>query len=146
MLSKYTISVTENSRLCTSPLLSQQLNQFSREIIKTISVIENSRLCTSPLLSQQLNQFSREMIDLLKQQPQGRMPFSKFIPTYHHFFSRQCRVADYGYNRLKDLFEAVPHVIQVHEKNSRDSGVCLESYWLTPGVLFRQNIIYSHNF
>ncbi|KAK3091075.1 hypothetical protein FSP39_016962 [Pinctada imbricata] len=74
---------------------------------------DSSRLCTSPLLSQQLNQFSREMIDLLKQQPQGRMPFSKFIPTYHHFFGRQCRVADYGYNRLKDLFEAVPHVVQV---------------------------------
>lgn len=74
---------------------------------------EQSRTCTSPLLSQQLSQISREMVDLLKQSPQCRMPFSKFIPSYHHFFGRQCRVADYGYNRLKDLFEAIPHVVQV---------------------------------
>ena len=41
------------------------------------------------------------------------MPFHKFIPSYHHHFGRQCRVADYGYTKLKDLFEALPHVIQV---------------------------------
>ncbi|XP_061175452.1 meiosis regulator and mRNA stability factor 1-like isoform X2 [Saccostrea echinata] len=74
---------------------------------------EQSRTCTSPLLSQQFSQISREMVDLLKQSPQCRMPCSKFIPSYHHFFGRQCRVADYGYNRLKDLFEAIPHVVQV---------------------------------
>nr|XP_022317028.1 meiosis regulator and mRNA stability factor 1-like [Crassostrea virginica] len=80
---------------------------------KPPSQIEQNRTCTSPLLSQQLSQISREMVDLLKQSPQCRMPFSKFIPSYHHFFGRQCRVADYGYNRLKDLFEAIPHVVQV---------------------------------
>ena len=86
-------------------------------IYKTLSfflyLVEQNRTCTSPLLSQQLSQISREMVDLLKQSPQCRMPFSKFIPSYHHFFGRQCRVADYGYNRLKDLFEAIPHVVQV---------------------------------
>lgn len=76
------------------------------------SSITNS---SSPLLSQQLNQISREMVDLLKQTSNCRMPISKFIPSYHHFFGRQCRVADYGYNRLKDLFEAIPHVVQVSE-------------------------------
>lgn len=38
---------------------------------------------------------------------------NKFIPAYHHHFGRQCRVADYGYTKLVDLFEAIPHVIQV---------------------------------
>ncbi|XP_048760043.2 meiosis regulator and mRNA stability factor 1-like isoform X2 [Ostrea edulis] len=80
---------------------------------KPPSVMEQNRTSTSPLLSQQLSQISREMVDLLKQSPQCRMPFSKFIPSYHHFFGRQCRVADYGYNRLKDLFEAIPHVVQI---------------------------------
>ena len=30
-----------------------------------------------------------------------QMPFHKFIPSYHHHFGRQCRVADYGYTKLK---------------------------------------------
>ncbi|KAL5019265.1 hypothetical protein ScPMuIL_004987 [Solemya velum] len=67
----------------------------------------------SPLLTQQLNQISREIIDLLKHNPHCRMPFSKFIPAYHHHFGRQCRVADYGYTKLMELFEAIPHVLQV---------------------------------
>ena len=53
------------------------------------------------------------MIDLLKVAPNCRLPLSKFIPSYHHHFGRQCRVADYGYTKLMDLFEALPHVVQV---------------------------------
>jgi meiosis arrest female protein 1 len=45
--------------------------------------------------------------------PQSRIPFSKFIPAYHHHFGRQCRVADYGYTRLIDLLESLSHVVQV---------------------------------
>ena len=30
-----------------------------------------------------------------------------------------CRVADYGYTKLKDLFEALPHVIQILGEGSR---------------------------
>ncbi len=47
------------------------------------------------------------------------MPFHKFIPSYHHFFGRQCRVADYGYTKLKELFEALPHVVQILGEGSR---------------------------
>ena len=47
------------------------------------------------------------------------MQFHKFIPMYHHFFGRQCRVADYGYTKLKDLFEALPHVVQILGEGSR---------------------------
>lgn len=78
-----------------------------------VGFTDPARPMASPLLSQQLNQICREMTDLLKQSAQCRMPMSKFIPSYHHFFGRQCRVADYGYSRLKDLFEAIPHVVQV---------------------------------
>ena len=67
----------------------------------------------APPLASQLALFSRELVDLLKTSPGCKMPFHKFIPMYHHFFGRQCRVADYGYTKLKDLFEALPHVVQI---------------------------------
>ena len=64
-------------------------------------------------LNQQLSQFSREVVDLLKRMPCCQMSFSKFIPSYHHYFGRQCRVADFGFTKLQELFEAIPHVLQV---------------------------------
>ncbi|KAM3916124.1 meiosis regulator and mRNA stability factor 1 isoform 2-T2 [Leptodactylus fuscus] len=67
----------------------------------------------SPVGNPQLIQFSREVIDLLKNQPNCIMPVTKFIPTYHHHFAKQCRVSDYGYSKLMELLEAVPHVLQI---------------------------------
>lgn len=58
-------------------------------------------------------QFSYEVIDLLKNCPQCCMVFNKFIPSYHHHFGRQCRVADYGFSKLIELFEAIPDIINV---------------------------------
>lgn len=52
-------------------------------------------------------------MDLLKNQPYCLVQFNKFIPTYHHHFGRQCRVADYGFTKLIDLLEAIPHIVQV---------------------------------
>ncbi|XP_028830244.1 meiosis regulator and mRNA stability factor 1 isoform X2 [Denticeps clupeoides] len=69
--------------------------------------------CKSPVGNPQLIQFSREMVDLLKNQPACLMPLSKFIPAYHHHFAKQCRVSDYGYSKLLELLEAVPHVLQI---------------------------------
>uniref|UniRef100_A0A8C6LG29 Meiosis regulator and mRNA stability factor 1 n=1 Tax=Nothobranchius furzeri TaxID=105023 RepID=A0A8C6LG29_NOTFU len=69
--------------------------------------------CRSPVGNPQLIQFSREIIDLLKNQPSCVMPISKFIPSYHHHFAKQCRVSDYGFSKLLELLEAVPHVLQI---------------------------------
>ena len=44
-----------------------------------------------------------------------RLPFNKFIPSYHHHFGRQCKVADYGFSKLIELFEAVPGTVEVTE-------------------------------
>ncbi|XP_038077630.1 meiosis regulator and mRNA stability factor 1-like [Patiria miniata] len=63
-----------------------------------------------------MRKFSREVVDLLSSQPRYRILFSKFIPTYHHHFGRQCRVGDYGFNKLLELFEAMEDVIQVEEQ------------------------------
>ena len=57
-------------------------------------------------------QFAVEVIDLLKHSPQCRMPFNKFIPAYHHHFGKQCRVSDYGFTKLLELFESIPYIIQ----------------------------------
>ncbi|XP_023560435.1 meiosis regulator and mRNA stability factor 1 isoform X3 [Octodon degus] len=67
----------------------------------------------SPVGNPQLIQFSREVIDLLKNQQSCIIPISNFIPAYHHHFAKQCRVSDYGYSKLIELLEAVPHVLQI---------------------------------
>ncbi|KAM6939553.1 meiosis regulator and mRNA stability factor 1 [Xenentodon cancila] len=69
--------------------------------------------CKSPVGNPQLIQFSREIIDLLKSQPSCILPVSKFIPSYHHHFAKQCRVSDYGFSKLLELLVAVPHVLQI---------------------------------
>lgn len=58
-------------------------------------------------------QFGKEVVDLLRHQPHCRMPFSKFIPTYHHHFGRQCKLSHYGFTKLIELFEAIPDVLMV---------------------------------
>lgn len=55
-------------------------------------------------------------MDLLKHNPLCEMAFNKFIPSYHHHFGRQCKVADYGFLKLIELFEAIPHVVEVSAK------------------------------
>lgn len=67
----------------------------------------------SPVGNPQLIQFSREMVDMMRSQPSCLMPVSRFIPAYHHHFAKQCRVSDYGYTKLLELLEAVPHVLQI---------------------------------
>ena len=64
-------------------------------------------------MAAQIHLFSRELVDLLKTYPHCCVQFNKFIPSYHHHFGRQCRVADYGFTKLIDLFDAIPHIAEV---------------------------------
>lgn len=59
------------------------------------------------------SQVSREIVELIKMSPKSTLKFSRFIPAYHNHFGKQCRVADYGYTKLIDLFEALSSVVQV---------------------------------
>lgn len=61
-------------------------------------------------------QFGKEVVDLLRHQPHCRMAFSKFIPTYHHHFGRQCKLSYYGFTKLMELFEAIPNIVMVSWK------------------------------
>lgn len=67
----------------------------------------------SPSLINNFHAFSKELVDLLKSQPHCVLSVNKFIPAYHHHFRRQCRVADYGFTRLIDVFEAMPNIVQL---------------------------------
>ncbi|CAF3561415.1 unnamed protein product [Rotaria sordida] len=61
-----------------------------------------------------LQTFAREVIDLLKQQTKHcRLPLSKFVTTYHMKYSRHCRAADYGFDKILDLLLAIPNAVQV---------------------------------
>lgn len=59
------------------------------------------------------SQVSREIVELIKLSPKATLKFSRFIPAYHNHLGKQCRVADYGYTKLIDLFEALSPVVQV---------------------------------
>lgn len=58
-------------------------------------------------------QFAMEVIDILRHSPYCTMLFNKFVPAYHHHFGHQCRVSDYGFAKLIELFEAIPDVVKV---------------------------------
>lgn len=58
-------------------------------------------------------QISREIVELVKMSPKSTMKFSRFIPAYHNHFGKQCRVADYGYTKLIELFEALHGIVQI---------------------------------
>ncbi|XP_034248491.1 meiosis regulator and mRNA stability factor 1 isoform X2 [Thrips palmi] len=70
-------------------------------------------------------QFAFEVLQLLRYAPQCSMDFSKFIPYYHHHFGKQCRVSDYGFSKLIELFEAIPDVVKVSEGEEGERRVQL---------------------
>uniref|UniRef100_A0A6G1S6X4 Limkain-b1 n=1 Tax=Aceria tosichella TaxID=561515 RepID=A0A6G1S6X4_9ACAR len=57
--------------------------------------------------------FCREVRNLLRSKPNCMIPFSKFVPAYHNHYGRQCCVYQFGYTKLIELLEAIPHVVQI---------------------------------
>lgn len=76
-------------------------------------VASTGRLSRFGNVQDPLDQISRETVELIKMWPKSTLKFSRFIPAYHNHFGKQCRVADYGYTKLIDLFEALSKVVQV---------------------------------
>lgn len=75
--------------------------------------IPSGRYSKCGSLPDAFSQISREIVELIKLSPKATLKFSRFIPAYHNHFGKQCRVADYGYTKLIDLFEALATVVQV---------------------------------
>lgn len=53
------------------------------------------------------------------------MLFNKFVPSYHHHFGHQCRVSDYGFTKLIELFEAIPDIVKIDEVNGGERRISL---------------------
>ncbi|XP_017152641.1 meiosis regulator and mRNA stability factor 1 [Drosophila miranda] len=85
---------------------SSSLNGSDRSNLSGGSYFKNS-------VADPLYQISREVIELVKMSPKSTMKFNRFIPAYHNHFGKQCRVADYGYTKLIELFEALSSVVQI---------------------------------
>ena len=63
-----------------------------------------------------VNVFAKEVRELLCHCDLS-ISFPKFIPAYHQYFGRQCKVSNYGVAKLTELFECIPHTVQVVEIN-----------------------------
>lgn len=87
--------------------------ELNKESGQTSSANERSNLYSKNSISDPLYQISREVIELVKMSPKATMKFNRFIPAYHNHFGKQCRVADYGYTKLIELFEALSTVVQI---------------------------------
>ncbi|XP_055853020.1 meiosis regulator and mRNA stability factor 1 isoform X2 [Episyrphus balteatus] len=74
---------------------------------------DNRFYAKNATVSDPLYQISREVVELMKMSPKSTMKFNRFIPAYHNHFGKQCRVADYGYTKLIELFEALSTVVQI---------------------------------
>lgn len=91
------------------------LNWANQDAVKEKNSDENamSRFSKFGSIPDLFSQVSREILELIKLSPKATLKFSRFIPAYHNHFGKQCRVADYGYTKLIDLFEALSSVVQV---------------------------------
>ena len=93
----------------------------------------------TPVEKSRARSFAREVVELLKTMPNLSMPFSKFIPTYHHFFRRQCRLSDYGFQKLADLFESMtPLTVDVKKRGPDDEDLICLSPRLRAKVLWER--------
>ena len=53
------------------------------------------------------------------------MLFDKFVPAYHHHFGHQCKVSDYGFTKLIELFEAIPDTVKIEDSLDEERKVSL---------------------
>ena len=73
--------------------------------------------------------FATEVIQLLRTTPTFEVSFSKFIPAYHHYFNKQCKVIDYGFNKLIELFEAISsETVEITNSQTNDDKIIRLSY------------------
>ncbi|CAG2171195.1 unnamed protein product [Oppiella nova] len=66
--------------------------------------------------------FGAEVVELLKcsrEVMDFKVSFSQFIPCYHRYFNRQCRVNDFGFTKLIELLEELsPQVIEIQANDT----------------------------
>ncbi|ODM96586.1 Meiosis arrest female protein 1 [Orchesella cincta] len=76
--------------------------------------------------------FASEVVELLRHSTRCELEFSKFVPYYHHHFQKQCRVSDYGFGKLAELFDAINDTVMVINSTSEDCAPDDKTIRLTP--------------
>ncbi|KAK9508774.1 hypothetical protein O3M35_006253 [Rhynocoris fuscipes] len=79
----------------------------------------------TPSEIERTRQFAKEVVELLGLAPHCSILFNKFIPAYHHHYGHQCRVANFGFTKLIELFEAIPDIVQLEEDSEGERKVTL---------------------
>ncbi|XP_070163124.1 meiosis regulator and mRNA stability factor 1 isoform X2 [Polyergus mexicanus] len=107
------------------------LDEVSENTVVVTSIEGGDKMIAIPKREQTVEEmertrlFAKEVVELLQHAPQCRMLFNKFVPSYHHHFGHQCRVSDYGFTKLIELFEAIPDVVKIEEVNGGERQISL---------------------
>jgi meiosis arrest female protein 1 len=72
---------------------------------------------SSDHLSNKLSHFGKEVRELLKSQTHAIIAFNKFVPAYHTHFVRQLCVSSFGFVKLSELLDEIPHIVQIYGEN-----------------------------
>ncbi|XP_063990688.1 meiosis regulator and mRNA stability factor 1 isoform X2 [Diachasmimorpha longicaudata] len=107
------------------------LQEVSENTVVVTNCNDTDKLISIPKREQtpeeieRTKQFAIEVVELLRHAPQCSMQFNKFVPSYHHHFGHQCRVSDYGFTKLIELFEAIPHVVNIEDSVNGERRISL---------------------
>ena len=63
--------------------------------------------------ARQLHVFGQELVDLLEAQPRRSLRLEHFATAFTRHFGRQFKPATYKQEKLRDMLEDLPHIVQV---------------------------------
>lgn len=111
------------------------LNEVWQDAITITEIEGDDKLISIPIKEQTHEEIARtkifatEVIQLLRTTPTFEVSFSKFIPAYHHYFNKQCKVIDYGFSKLIELFEAISsETVEITNSQTNDDKIIRLSY------------------
>lgn len=109
--------------LCTLEDLFDNVSKNTVVINKlTVAIPKREQTAQEIMLTKH---FAEEVVELLREMPQCSMSFQQFAPTYHHHFRCQCRVSDYGFSKLIELFEAISDTVRIEEMEDGERMISL---------------------
>ena len=63
--------------------------------------------------ARQLHLFGQQLVELLEAQPLRSLRLEHFASTFTRHFGRQFKPATYKHEKLRDMLEELPHIVQV---------------------------------
>ena len=72
-----------------------------------------------------LQTFAIETRDLLRSLD-GCVSLNRFAPNFQQMYGRPCKAADYGFNRISELIDAVSNVAEIRGKGAEKMVVLVD--------------------